>query len=189
MQQALQIAFRNMDPSDAVATIVREKVSKLERFCQRIQSCRVVIEEPHRHQHQGKLYRVRIDLKVPGREIVVGGDTSGAHASEDIRAAIRDTFQAAQRRLQDYVRSQSRLEQGRDAETREGAAYGTVLRIIREGGDTGYGFIQAPDGREIYFHRNSVLDDHFDDLAPGMEVRFAEEPGEEGPQASTVQVA
>jgi cold shock CspA family protein len=50
----------------------------------------------------------------------------------------------------------------------------------------GYGFLETPDGRELYFHEHSVLDGGFPELEVGSEVRFIEEPGEKGPQATTV---
>jgi len=52
--------------------------------------------------------------------------------------------------------------------------------------DRGYGFIEDEEGREIYFHRNSVLGIAFEKLHVGAKVRFAEEDGDKGPQASTV---
>ncbi|HEX6203170.1 MAG TPA: cold shock domain-containing protein, partial [Thermoanaerobaculia bacterium] len=52
----------------------------------------------------------------------------------------------------------------------------------------GYGFIAADDGREIYFHKNAVLPPGFDEIAVGSRVRFHEEQGNEGPQASTVEI-
>jgi cold shock CspA family protein len=63
---------------------------------------------------------------------------------------------------------------------------GRVAKLIAE---ENYGFIESPDGREIYFHRNSVLDGAFDRLKVGAEVRFVEEDGDKGPQASTVHLA
>ena len=62
-------------------------------------------------------------------------------------------------------------------------AHGRVSKISAE---EDFGFIATPDGREIYFHRNSVIDNAFDRLSVGSEVRFAEELGEKGAQASTV---
>jgi cold shock CspA family protein len=53
----------------------------------------------------------------------------------------------------------------------------------------GYGFLTSADGREIYFDRRSVLNDAFDRLAEGIQVRYVEESGEQGPQASTVAAA
>ncbi|MBN4016387.1 ribosome-associated translation inhibitor RaiA [Rhodospirillaceae bacterium AH-315-P19] len=103
MELPLQITFRNMDPSESVETNVREKAMKLERFFDRITSCRVVIEAPHRHHHKGKLYNVRIDISVPGKEIVVNHNGPKNHAHEDVYVAIRDAFSAAVRQLEDHV--------------------------------------------------------------------------------------
>src|SRR5262249_52971219 len=71
MQIPLQICFRNMDASPAVEAIVREKAARLDRFFDRIVSCDVTIEAPHRRQHKGKLYRVRIDIGMPGKDVHV----------------------------------------------------------------------------------------------------------------------
>jgi len=80
-------------------THIRGKVEKLEEFFKHITSCRVVVEVPHKHHHQGKQFNVRIDIGVPGSEIVVNRD----HA-EDIYVALRDAFDAAKRQLEDYAR-------------------------------------------------------------------------------------
>jgi ribosomal subunit interface protein len=99
MQTPLQITIRDMEHSDALETHIRDKVGKLEEFSSHITSCRVVVEIPHKHQHQGKQFNVRIDIGVPGSEIVVNRD----HA-EDAYVALRDAFDAAKRQLEDYAR-------------------------------------------------------------------------------------
>ncbi|MEW5703672.1 MAG: ribosome-associated translation inhibitor RaiA [Pseudomonadota bacterium] len=104
MEIPLQITFRNMDPSEAIEANVREKTDKLERYFDRITSCRVVIEAPHRHHTKGKLYNVRIDIGVPGKEIVVTHSGPKDHAHEDAYVAIRDAFNAAARQIEDYAR-------------------------------------------------------------------------------------
>lgn len=76
----LQISFRNMKPSEAVEARVREEVAKLETFYKGIMHCRVVVELPHRHHKSGDLYHVRIDMTVPGAELVVKREPS-LHAS------------------------------------------------------------------------------------------------------------
>ncbi|RMD64255.1 MAG: ribosome-associated translation inhibitor RaiA [Alphaproteobacteria bacterium] len=104
MEFPLEITFHNMDRSSAVESVVRDKVAKLAHYYDRIVSCRVVIEAPHRHHHKGKLYAVRIDISVPGRELVVNRNGPQDHAHEDVYVAIRDAFKAAVRQLEDYAR-------------------------------------------------------------------------------------
>jgi ribosomal subunit interface protein len=101
MKIPLQVTFRDMSPSDAVETRIREKAEKLGRLYDRVIHCRVVVEMPQRHKHQGKLHCVRIDLSVPGAELVAN------HAqNEDVYVALRDAFAAITRQLEDFVRRQ-----------------------------------------------------------------------------------
>ena len=178
MQLPLQIAFRNMESSPAIEARVRERVKRLDRYYDRIMSCRVVVESPHRRHHQGKVFHVRIDLTIPQGEIVVNREPEENHAHEDVFVAIRDAFDAMQRRLQDAARQQRGAVKAHEPLPR-----GRITRLLRE---QGYGFITTPDDREIYFHRNAVVDGSFADLEVGMPVEFVEEPGEQGPQASAV---
>lgn len=99
MQIPLQITIRDIPPSEALETHIRDKVNKLEEFFNHIMSCRVVVEMPHKHHRQGKQFNVRLDIGVPGSEIVVNRD----HA-EDVYVALRDAFDAAKRQLEDYAR-------------------------------------------------------------------------------------
>jgi ribosomal subunit interface protein len=180
MQLPLQITFRHMDSSDAVAARIRERSEKLERFFDRIVSCRVVVECQHPRRQQGNLFRVRVDLKVPGGEIVVGRDPEAHHAHEDVYVAIRDAFDATRRLLEDHVR------QGRhDVKLHAVPDHGRIARLLP---DRDCGFILSADSSEIYFHRNSVTNGGFDQLAVGDEVRFIAQrsASAEGPQASTV---
>lgn len=101
MQIPLQITVRDMPTSVALEDHIREKATKLEQFYPPLMGCRVVVELPHKHKHQGKLFNVRIDLTVPGSEIVINRDQS-----EDIYVALRDAFDAAKRKLEDYGRRQ-----------------------------------------------------------------------------------
>jgi ribosomal subunit interface protein len=99
MQVPLQITIRGFEHSDELERHIRDKADKLDEFFDRIVSCRVVVEVPHKHHHQGKQFNVRIDIGVPGSEIVVNHD----HA-EDVYVALRDGFDAAKRQLEDYAR-------------------------------------------------------------------------------------
>ncbi|MCC6764749.1 MAG: HPF/RaiA family ribosome-associated protein [Deltaproteobacteria bacterium] len=179
MDQPVQITFRDVPPSEAVEARIREEADTLRQYDDRIVRCRVVVEQPHRHQHQGRLYAIRIDLTVPGREIVIGNGSHADHAHEDVYVAIRDAFEAARRQLQDHTRRTRERRYAPDGP----AAEGRIGRLLR---DLGYGFIETADGREIYFHRNSVVDGTFDRLEAGAAVHFAEELGEKGPQATSV---
>ena len=98
MQIPLQITICGIAPSEALESRIRSKAEKLEEFFDHITSCRVTVEEPHKHHHQGKQYNVRIDISVPGHEIVVNRDHH-----EDVYVALRDAFNAAKRQLEDYV--------------------------------------------------------------------------------------
>jgi len=100
MNQRLQITFRDVPPSAAVEEKIRARAAKLERFGKPITGCRVVIEAPHRHHHKGFGYNVRIDLTLPGQEIVVNREPQS-----DLYAAVRDAFDAATRQLEDASRS------------------------------------------------------------------------------------
>ncbi|HUJ02840.1 MAG TPA: HPF/RaiA family ribosome-associated protein [Rhizomicrobium sp.] len=104
MQLPLKITFRNMESSPAIETDVGRYAARLERRFGRIMSCRVAIQAPHHHHRQGKLFRVSVDLKVPGREIAATSAGPKDHAHEDIHVAIRDVFDAVERRLQDHAR-------------------------------------------------------------------------------------
>jgi len=204
MKIPLQITFRDMAPSPAIESSVREKAVKLDELYPGIMSCRVIIEAPHRHHHKGKAYSVRIDLTVPGAELVVNRapkrlaaarlnhteqpDTDFAEvhepskhaAHEDVYVAIRDAFNAAGRKLQDHARRR----RGK-VKIHQPPALARVSKLFPI---EDYGFLQTPDGREVYFHKNSVLAPGFDRLEIGAQVHFAEEMGEKGPQASTVRI-
>jgi ribosomal subunit interface protein len=106
MQLPLEITFRGIPHSDAVETRIREKAAKLEQYCHNITSCRVAVEAEHHNHHQGNLYKVRIDINVPNKHIVVSRDHHDKQAHEDVYVALRDAFSAAARQLEEYVRMQ-----------------------------------------------------------------------------------
>jgi ribosomal subunit interface protein len=180
MQVPVQITFRHMEPSESVEARIRQRAEELEQFSNHIVGCRVVVESAHHHHRKGQLYHVRVELTVPGDEIVVKRDPSEHHAHEDIYVAIRDAFDAARRQLEDY-----RRKLRGDTKTHAVAEHGKVARLFPA---DDYGFILTADGQEIYMHRNSVTGGAFDKLRVGDEVRFAlhEGEGEKGAQASTV---
>ena len=106
MELDLQISYRDFPKSEALEAAIREKAAKLDKYYEKIMACRVVVEQPHHHHRQGNLFHVRIDLTVPGSEIVVRRDPPEHHAHEDPYVTLRDAFDAARRQLQDYARKQ-----------------------------------------------------------------------------------
>jgi cold shock CspA family protein len=192
------ITFRGMGWSASLEAAVRERIGKLEAFCPSIVGCRVLFERAERRRRAGSRYHVRIELSVPGEDVVIAHDASLHGGARDIQqertrkadepdparkhalVAIHEAFDSAGRRLQDYVRrrrgavkSPARLPRGRIAE------------LFPE---SGYGYIEAEDGHRVYFQASSVLKGAFARLRVGRAVSFVEESGEKGPQASTVKV-
>ena len=173
MQSTLKVTSRDFTIPEWLNNEIREKVSKLERFAKDLIDCEIAIEAPVGHHQKGGPYNVRIDLQVKAKELVV------SHRSNaDLQAAVRGAFDAARRQLEDHSRQMQRK-----TKTHESIPIACVARIFPQ---DGYGFIATPEGRELYFHRNSALEPGFDQLEVGTEVRFDEEMGEQGLQATSV---
>lgn len=169
----LQVSLRNVTLSPEMEADIRERANALLSYFDRVMACRVSIELPNRRHHTGALHRVRIDLTVPGGEIVIR-----RRPHEDLRTAVQIAFNAARRRLQDYARRKRGA-----VKVHEPPPFAIVTQYYPL---AGYGFLTTSDGREVYFDKNSVIDDGFDRLDVGAEVRFTEAQGDKGPQASTV---
>ncbi len=173
MQLPLQITMREMDRSEALEAAIEEHAAKLEQFHPRITRCRVTVEQLGRHQQQGRQFSVKVDVRVPGKEIVATRDHH-----EDVYVALRDAFDAARRQLEEVAR-----EVRGDVKTHPPTLRGRVARLLL---DEGYGFIETDDGRELYFSRENVVAPPFEHLEAGMDVSFIEEPAAEGLQAKRV---
>jgi ribosomal subunit interface protein len=180
MQTPLRIDFENMEPSEFVANRVRQRVARLQRYYRRIIGCSVHIEAPHRHHAKGNLYRIKIVLHLPGGDLPISRSAGRSPAHHDIYVAIRDAFDAAERGL------------ARHAERRRGEVKRHVPplagRVTKLSATAGYGFVTLSDGRQVYFHRNSVSGGGFDRLHQGQTVRVvvAETESPLGPQATTL---
>ena len=193
----VQVTFRNMKGMTGLEEMVQKEAAKLERFYDRISSCRVVVERPQRAE-SSKLYHVRIDLGLPSGELVVKHAPTLHGTLQDIKTedsrqeaesvllhkspqrAIHEAFHEMRRRLQDYSRRQEGAVKNKPK-----LSDGQVKEIFP---NEGYGFLETTDDRMIYFNKASVLDGHFDRLRASTRVRFAEEMGDKGPQASTVRI-
>jgi ribosomal subunit interface protein len=180
MLNPIQVTYRDFEPTEALTEYIHKRAQKLDHVHDRLTSCRVVVETPHRHHKHGDRYHVRVDLTLPGGELVVGSKPSANGTREDVYACIDDVFDDAVHALKEHLRKHGEERRHRH----EGATHGRVVKLFSY---EGYGFLESKEGVEIYFHKNAVLHHGFDRLEVGQEVRYVEEMGEKGPQASTVE--
>lgn len=179
MDVPLELQFKDVEASPELEQRVRNKVARLERFAD-ISSCRVVVEKPHSSPRSGSPYRVRIDVSVPpSHELVADKGGEDADLNDSLSTVINSAFQAVERQLKE-VGDRRRGDVKTHAEP--------IALVVGLHPEDDFGFLKTSDGRDVYFHRNAVLNDDFDRLAVGTQVRFEEASGNEGPQASTVQI-
>lgn len=139
MQVPLEIAFNNLDPSENLERRVRERVDKLHRFFDRIVSCRVAIEVPHRSRAHPLAYHVRVEVREPEKDLVVSRDPGNRDGHFDPYVAVRDAFDAMDRQLEEHARKMRG-----EVKTPSEPLQGRVLRTFAD-----HGFIATTDGREI----------------------------------------
>jgi cold shock CspA family protein len=181
MQTPIEIDFQGITGSPEIQDGIARRVADLEQRYGRVTACRVVLKGPGGHHRTSGLSEVNIRLALPnGREVNVARTAQADERHSDLTFALNDAFRRARRRLQGHTRTmQGQVKQ------HESQPIGKVVRIDPSGE---FGFLECSEGREIYFHQNSVLDGGFSRLAIGSRVAFAEEMGEKGPQASTVRL-
>lgn len=173
MKLPFNIQFHGMEPSAAVEASAREHVHKLEEFASDIMTCRVNIDLEQKHKHQGHPFGVRIDLTLPGHELVVN-----RVQHEDVYVALRDAFDNMKRQIEDVVRRRRGQEKLHSV-----PLHGEIVRLDTEGG---FGFIRTPDGDEYYFSRDNLTATPFEHVQTGSAVQFIPESGSDGMQAKRV---
>jgi cold shock CspA family protein/ribosome-associated translation inhibitor RaiA len=131
-----------------------------------------IIGTPH---HRLGAFEVHLVVNVPGDTITL------VRQGEMVMPVVVEAFDALDRRL----RSHSEVVQQQVKTHAEVPEQGRVVRLFP---DSDYGFIETEDGLEIYFHAHAVKKGRFSSLAPGAAVKFAQEPGDQGPQAIWVQL-
>ena len=181
METTLRVAYKNLDRQykESIEEEIGILSRKMQKFSPSILGCRIIVGMPHKRHRDGNLFRATVTLNVPGKRIVVSRDCSLRRTNENIYVAVRRAFDDAARQLEEHAFRMARQVKAHDLLPR-----GIVTKLFPQ---EGYGFIEGYGGREIYFHRNSVIDG-FDRLRKGSPVRFEEEEGEKGPQASTVKL-
>lgn len=94
----LKVVDRGRLLSESLAEHIQERTQKLGHFFDRVKSCCVTVDGPGQHPLKGRI-RVRISVSVPGSQIAINRQTG-----ENLPMAIRESFDAADQRLEDYVR-------------------------------------------------------------------------------------
>ncbi len=173
--QPVKIVIRDIPSSPALEDHIRKKAEKLTHYYNHINSCQVVIDVPQKHKRQGKLFNVRIDLTVPGKELIVN-----RKLDEDVYIAVRDAFAALLRQLENY----SRKRRG-DVKTHENGNHGYISKIFSH---DGYGFIQGIDGNEYYFSVTNMSPTQFEKLTIGDSVQFFSVTADDGFHAHHVTI-
>lgn len=172
------ISFPDFEPSDAVRADIEKYLAKLEQVFSRIISCNVFVRAPHMSKRK-HIYHINLHLEIPGEDIIVNHEPEKNMAHMDIHVAIRDAFNSLHRQLRKRVKSMQKKTTPPD-ETHQ---YAIIKSFDIE---EGYGFLTDPSGREIYFHKNSILNSEPSEVKPGLRVRFAEEMGEKGTQVTSM---
>ena len=99
--QLIQVTLRNVPHSDALDGHIRDQVDRLETCYPEITDCQLVVEMRRKHRHEGNLFNVRLEIKVPGDFILLARDLR-----EDVHVTLRNVFDAARRKLEEYRRRQ-----------------------------------------------------------------------------------
>ena len=183
MQGPVEITFKDIEKTPDLEDFINRRISKLEKICSYMISCRVTIERPQKYPDTGNPHRVRIDIKVPpAHEIIAKQSGSQGDMHDPLSVIIGKTFQAAERQLRELTKKQHGLIKAHPQQQ----VMGIVDKLFIE---QGYGFIRTIDtSDEVYFHKNSVLHNDFSRIKIGTGVRFVSEIGQKGLQASSVEI-
>jgi ribosomal subunit interface protein len=178
-----EITFHAVERSEWVESYIAERMQRLDKFAQGITRCHVTLTREVGSHNKGNRYSVMVEVRVPPQhDLAVKKQKEVRDMSTQLPAVINLAFGAIERQLKKTAALRRYDEKNHE---QNGAPHGMVEQLFPEG----YGFIRTvDDNRQFYFHRNSVLHDDFERLSVGTEVRFSAEEGDDGPQASSVQV-
>jgi ribosomal subunit interface protein len=182
MQVAPEVIFKDIDRSAWVEDYIAERMKHLEKFSQDITRCHVTLSQEQGSHHKGNRYSVMVEVRLPRQhDLAVKKQKVIRDMHTQLPAVINEAFGAIEKQLKRTVEKRRG-----EAKIHNGQPHGMIEKLFA---DEGYGFIRAlDDDRQFYFHSNSVLHIEFERLTVGTEVRFTAEQGEDGPQASSVQV-
>lgn len=184
----LQLTFRNTDHSEWMVDAVQvelKKLEKLEKYSGQIQNCRVVVEKSNNHHHKANIYHIRVSLNVEGKEIIVSKESGTQSAGRDIHTALKHAFEVIPKKLKkmEIIDGSAHPAHRKKREYYTVIEHGQIASVFAE---DGFGFLQTPQGSEVYFNKDALVGATFEQLLPGTDVAFAIEAGTEGPVVSWV---
>jgi cold shock CspA family protein len=179
-----EIIFHDVDRSDWVETYIADRLRKLERFAQGITRCHVALKQEQGSHRKGNVYSVTVEVRIPPQhDLAAAKQKEIVDMATQLPAVINAAFAAIERQVK---RTAQLRRNGQKPQSADGQGHGIVEKLFAA---DGYGFLRrVDDDRQVYFHRNSVLNGEFERLTVGTEVRFSEEEGDEGQQASSLHV-
>ena len=200
MQTTPEITFKGLERTTSIDKLITRGIAKLERVCDYIISARITVEQIQTRHRTDNPYRILIEISIRDRpDIVVERLSNKIRKTVDdpdkvnsrparkrngreeaLPAFIISTFDSARRELEKIIEKQ----RGAVKVHPQQRAQAIVEKIFR---DQEYGFLRASDGQSVYFNRNSVLHDHWEHLKVGTAVRYTQEIGDKGLQASIVE--
>lgn len=182
MDVPIEISFKDIEKSEALEGLIREKIAKLEQFHSHVVSCRVVVFIPHHRSVEPQPIAISVEVALPGSKMIVAKAEDNRESGRGGNAVLVSTvFDKVLRQIKD----ENRIMQG---EVKAHASAGTTGRIARLFPEQNYGFVEVVGSPDLYFTRNAVQDGDYDDLAVGdmVQVTIATDEGPMGPQASSV---
>lgn len=182
MDVPLEISYRDVEKTEYLENLIRQKAAKLEQVSERVSSVRVALEQDHKSRAVNVPYHVRLDVNVaPGHEFVIKRDSDDGQQYKDLPALVREAFEAAWIKLRKIKEKQK----GKIKNHPQQEVNALVDKLFPE---EDYGFLRTLDGRDVYFHRNALVNRELEELRPGLGVNFNVEQGDKGLQATSVQV-
>jgi cold shock CspA family protein/ribosome-associated translation inhibitor RaiA len=182
MQTEPIIAYHHVDPSPAVEDLVLRRIKALERRDDRITGCEVTMEAPQKKKLHGRVFKVRLNLHLPGPDLSISREIAQGSAQDDLILAVNRAFTAAEKAL----KTRKKKMDGIEVKHHPPVLHGEITELEPE---LGFGWVQADDGRKVYFQRDSLTSDNWERLDKGTRLRFREMQGDKGAYAASVTIA
>ncbi|MCD9148791.1 HPF/RaiA family ribosome-associated protein [Pseudophaeobacter flagellatus] len=176
------ISYHNVDHSLAVENLVRRRIKMLERRDNRITECEVTMEAPQKRKPHGRVFKVRLNLHLPGPDLSISREIAQGSAQDDLILAVNRAFTAAEKAL----KKRKKKMDGIEVKHHPPVLHGEIAELEPE---LGYGWVQADNGRKVYFQRDSLTSDDWERLDKGTRLRFREMQGDKGAYAASVTIA